>query len=82
MGMVCENTYLLKPSERVPGCIMMLAKLLQDAGGPDGTLNIIHRQHDAVNFICNQAGEYICKMLVIMLELCFTFPPTSFTALS
>lgn len=40
---------------------MMLAKLLQDAGAPDGTLNIIHGQHDAVNFICNQAGEYICK---------------------
>ncbi|KAK1793579.1 hypothetical protein P4O66_011959 [Electrophorus voltai] len=72
MGMVCGNTYLLKPSERVPSCAMMLAKLLQDAGAPDGTLNIIHGQHDAVNFICdhpaikaisfvgsNQAGEYI-----------------------
>ncbi|KTG01358.1 hypothetical protein cypCar_00006880, partial [Cyprinus carpio] len=72
MGMVCGNTYLLKPSERVPGCAMLLAKLLQDAGAPDGTLNIIHGQHDAVNFICdhpaikaisfvgsNQAGEYI-----------------------
>ncbi|KAI2654564.1 Methylmalonate-semialdehyde dehydrogenase [acylating], mitochondrial [Labeo rohita] len=72
MGMVCGNTYLMKPSERVPGCAMMLAKLLQDAGAPDGTLNIIHGQHDAVNFICdhpaikaisfvgsNQAGEYI-----------------------
>ncbi|TRY58354.1 hypothetical protein DNTS_034198 [Danionella cerebrum] len=72
MGMVCGNTYLLKPSERVPGCAMLLAKLLQDAGAPDGTLNVIHGQHDAVNFICdhpaikaisfvgsNQAGEYI-----------------------
>uniref|UniRef100_A0A672N8G7 methylmalonate-semialdehyde dehydrogenase (CoA acylating) n=1 Tax=Sinocyclocheilus grahami TaxID=75366 RepID=A0A672N8G7_SINGR len=72
MGMVCGNSYLLKPSERVPGCAMLLAKLLQDAGAPDGTLNIIHGQHDAVNFICdhpaikaisfvgsNQAGEYI-----------------------
>eukprot|EP00063_Salmo_salar_P025425 XP_014000260.1 PREDICTED: methylmalonate-semialdehyde dehydrogenase [acylating], mitochondrial-like isoform X1 [Salmo salar] len=72
MGMVCGNTYLMKPSERVPGCTMLLAKLLQDAGIPDGTLNIIHGQHAAVNFICdhpaikaisfvgsNQAGEYI-----------------------
>uniref|UniRef100_A0A673AY90 Methylmalonate-semialdehyde/malonate-semialdehyde dehydrogenase [acylating], mitochondrial n=1 Tax=Sphaeramia orbicularis TaxID=375764 RepID=A0A673AY90_9TELE len=72
MGMVCGNTYLLKPSERVPTCTMLLAKMLQDAGAPDGTLNIIHGQHDAVNFICdhpaikaisfvgsNQAGEYI-----------------------
>uniref|UniRef100_H2M098 methylmalonate-semialdehyde dehydrogenase (CoA acylating) n=1 Tax=Oryzias latipes TaxID=8090 RepID=H2M098_ORYLA len=72
IGMVCGNTYLMKPSERVPGCTMLLAKLLQDAGAPDGTLNIIHGQHAAVNFICdhpaikaisfvgsNQAGEYI-----------------------
>ncbi|XP_040189438.1 methylmalonate-semialdehyde dehydrogenase [acylating], mitochondrial [Rana temporaria] len=72
MGMVCGNTYLMKPSERVPGATMLLARLIQDAGAPDGTLNIIHGQHAAVNFICehpairaisfvgsNQAGEYI-----------------------
>ncbi|XP_005917733.1 methylmalonate-semialdehyde dehydrogenase [acylating], mitochondrial [Haplochromis burtoni] len=72
VGLVCGNTYLMKPSERVPGCTMLLAKMLQDAGAPDGTLNIIHGQHAAVNFICdhpaikaisfvgsNQAGEYI-----------------------
>ncbi|CAG01511.1 unnamed protein product [Tetraodon nigroviridis] len=72
IGMVCGNTYLMKPSERVPGCTMLLAKMLQDAGAPDGTLNIIHGQHAAVNFICdhpaikaisfvgsNSAGEYI-----------------------
>lgn len=45
VGMVCGNTYLMKPSERVPGCTMLLAKMLQDAGAPDGTLNIIHGQH-------------------------------------
>lgn len=45
IGMVCGNTYLMKPSERVPGCTMLLAKMLQDAGAPDGTLNIIHGQH-------------------------------------
>lgn len=50
MGMVCGNTYLMKPSERVPGCTMMLAKLLQDAGAPDGTLNIIHGQHNGMKF--------------------------------
>uniref|UniRef100_H3BGD6 Methylmalonate-semialdehyde/malonate-semialdehyde dehydrogenase [acylating], mitochondrial n=1 Tax=Latimeria chalumnae TaxID=7897 RepID=H3BGD6_LATCH len=72
MAMVCGNTYVMKPSERVPGATMLLAKLLQDAGAPDGTLNIIHGQHAAVNFICdhpdikaisfvgsNQAGEHI-----------------------
>lgn len=36
----------MKPSERVPGALMFLAQLLQDAGAPDGTLNIIHGQHE------------------------------------
>lgn len=48
ISMVCGNTYLMKPSERVPGCTMLLAKMLQDAGAPDGTLNIIHGQHAGV----------------------------------
>lgn len=47
MAMVCGNTFLLKPSERVPTCAMLLAKMLQDAGAPDGTLNIIHGQHSS-----------------------------------
>ncbi|KAL4832404.1 hypothetical protein H8958_001949, partial [Nasalis larvatus] len=46
MAMVCGNTFLMKPSERVPGATMLLAKLLQDSGAPDGTLNIIHGQHE------------------------------------
>ena len=46
MAIVCGNTFLLKPSERVPGASMLLAKLFQDSGAPDGTLNIIHGQHE------------------------------------
>lgn len=68
----CGNTYILKPSEKDPGAAMMLAELAQQAGLPDGVLNIIHGAHDAVNFICdapdikaisfvggNNAGQYI-----------------------
>lgn len=46
MAIVCGNTFLMKPSERVPGATMLLAKLFQDAGTPDGALNIIHGQHE------------------------------------
>ena len=28
-------------------------ELLRDAGAPDGTVNVIHGQHDCVNFICD-----------------------------
>lgn len=47
MALVCGNTFLLKPSERVPTCAMLLASMLQDAGAPDGTLNIVHGQRSS-----------------------------------
>lgn len=52
MGVTCGNTYVLKPSERDPGAAMMLVDLAQQAGLPDGVLNVVHGAHDAVNFIC------------------------------
>jgi len=53
VAITCGNTMLLKPSERVPGATMMLMELLNQAGCPPGVVNIIHGQHDAVNFICD-----------------------------
>ncbi|PAV89120.1 hypothetical protein WR25_05262 isoform A [Diploscapter pachys] len=53
MAVATGNTMLLKPSEQDPGATMMLVKLAQEAGFPDGTVNVIHGQHDAVNFICD-----------------------------
>lgn len=72
VALVCGNTYIFKPSERVPGATMMLVEMLKEAGCPNGVVNVIHGQHDAVNFICDnpairaisfvgsdQAGRYI-----------------------
>jgi malonate-semialdehyde dehydrogenase (acetylating)/methylmalonate-semialdehyde dehydrogenase len=66
------NTFVIKPSEQDPGTTLLLAKLAQQAGIPDGVLNVIHGTHDCVNFICdapeikaisfvggNEAGEYV-----------------------
>jgi len=53
MAVVTGNTYVLKPSERVPLTAMRLAALAEEAGLPPGVLNIIHGSHDAVNFICD-----------------------------
>uniref|UniRef100_D3TLG2 Probable methylmalonate-semialdehyde/malonate-semialdehyde dehydrogenase [acylating], mitochondrial n=2 Tax=Glossina morsitans morsitans TaxID=37546 RepID=D3TLG2_GLOMM len=49
----CGNTMIMKPSERVPGATMLLMELLNEAGCPPGVVNVIHGQHDAVNFICD-----------------------------
>lgn len=72
VAITCGNTMLLKPSERVPGVTMRLMELLNEAGCPPGVVNVIHGQHEAVNFICDapeikavsfvgsdQAGKYI-----------------------
>jgi len=53
MALVCGNTFVLKPSERVPGASMYIAELAKEAGVPDGVLNIIHGTKRAVNFICD-----------------------------
>eukprot|EP00051_Salpingoeca_urceolata_P026777 m.478647 g.478647 ORF g.478647 m.478647 type:complete len:522 (-) comp21191_c0_seq1:1676-3241(-) len=53
LATACGNTVVLKPSEADPGAAMMLAQLAQDAGLPDGVLNIIHGSTDTVNFICD-----------------------------
>lgn len=51
---VCGNTMVLKPSEKDPGAAMILAKLAQEAGLPDGVLNVVHGAVDTVNFICDE----------------------------
>jgi len=69
---ITGNTLILKPSERDPGCAMILAELVQKAGFPAGVVNIIHGAHRTVDFILdepaikaisfvggNKAGEYI-----------------------
>jgi len=52
-GLVTGNTYIMKPSERDPTACMALVELLMEAGAPPGTVNVIHGQHDCVNFICD-----------------------------
>jgi len=53
MALVTGNTFLLKPSERVPSASMFLAGLTKEAGLPDGCLNVIHGAKRSVNFLCD-----------------------------
>lgn len=53
LATVCGNTFVIKPSERDPGACMILMEMLEEAGIPPGVVNVIHGQHDAVNFICD-----------------------------
>ncbi|MFT4113977.1 CoA-acylating methylmalonate-semialdehyde dehydrogenase [Silvibacterium sp.] len=48
-AIACGNTFILKPSEKVPGASLILAELLQQAGLPDGVFNIVQGDRIAVD---------------------------------
>ena len=48
-AIACGNTFILKPSEKVPSASMMIAELAKEAGVPDGVLNVIQGDKVAVN---------------------------------
>src|SRR5438270_1885830 len=56
MAIACGNTFILKPSEKVPSASVRMAQLLQEAGLPDGVLNVVHGDKVAVDAILNHAG--------------------------
>ena len=41
VAIACGNTFVLKPSERDPSASLLHAKLLKDAGLPDGVFNVV-----------------------------------------
>ncbi|MDC7718139.1 CoA-acylating methylmalonate-semialdehyde dehydrogenase [Vogesella sp. DC21W] len=49
VALACGNTFILKPSERDPSAAMFLAKLLKQAGLPDGVFNVLHGDKQAVD---------------------------------
>ena len=51
MALACGNTFILKPSERDPGAPLYLAQLLSEAGLPDGCLNVVNGDKEAVDTI-------------------------------
>jgi malonate-semialdehyde dehydrogenase (acetylating) / methylmalonate-semialdehyde dehydrogenase len=51
LAIACGNTFVLKPSEKDPGCSLKWAELLTEAGLPDGVFNIVQGDHVAVNAI-------------------------------
>ena len=74
VALACGNTFVLKPSEKVPAVAMRMAELLKEAGLPDGVFNIVngdkevvdvlltHEDVQAVSFVgSTPVAEYIYK---------------------
>jgi malonate-semialdehyde dehydrogenase (acetylating)/methylmalonate-semialdehyde dehydrogenase len=47
------NTFILKPSEKDPSVTVFMAKLLKEAGLPDGVFNVVHGDKASVDAILN-----------------------------
>jgi malonate-semialdehyde dehydrogenase (acetylating)/methylmalonate-semialdehyde dehydrogenase len=49
VAITCGNTFVLKPSDKVPLSAMQLGELLTEAGLPPGVFNIVHGDKTAVD---------------------------------
>lgn len=49
VAVTCGNTFVLKPSEKVPLSAVLLGELFQEAGLPPGVLNIVHGDRECVD---------------------------------
>jgi malonate-semialdehyde dehydrogenase (acetylating) / methylmalonate-semialdehyde dehydrogenase len=56
VAIACGNTFVLKPSEKVPSASVKMAELFREAGLPDGVLNVVHGDKEAVDAILNHPG--------------------------
>ncbi len=53
MAIACGNSFILKPSEKVPSASILMARLFKEAGLPDGVFNVVHGDKAAVDAILN-----------------------------
>ncbi len=56
LAIACGNSFILKPSEKVPLTAMRLAELFLEAGLPEGVLNIVHGGREVVDALCTHPG--------------------------
>jgi malonate-semialdehyde dehydrogenase (acetylating)/methylmalonate-semialdehyde dehydrogenase len=55
-ALACGNAFVLKPSEKDPSAALVLAELVQRAGFPDGVLNVVQGDAEAVDAILTHPG--------------------------
>ena len=56
LAIACGNTFVLKPSERVPSTSLALARLFAEAGLPPGVLNVVPGDAEAVDALLTHPG--------------------------
>ncbi|MBL9191487.1 MAG: CoA-acylating methylmalonate-semialdehyde dehydrogenase [Opitutaceae bacterium] len=56
LAIACGNTFVLKPSEKVPLTALRLAELFSAAGLPPGVFNVVHGGREVVDALCTHPG--------------------------
>src|SRR5256885_6170878 len=49
LAIACGNTFVLKPSEKVPLSAILIVELLEEAGLPKGVINLVHGGRECVD---------------------------------
>ena len=56
LAIACGNTFILKPSEKVPMTANRLAEIFAEAGLPEGVFNVVHGGRKVVDALCTHLG--------------------------
>ena len=56
IALACGNSFILKPSEQDPSASLVIARLLKEAGLPDGVFSVVHGDKEAVDAILTHPG--------------------------
>lgn len=56
LSIACGNCFILKPSERDPSAALLLAGWMKEAGLPDGVLNVVQGDKNAVDLLLSHPG--------------------------
>ncbi len=55
-AIACGNCFVLKPSEKDPSTSLLIAEMVSEAGFPDGVLNVVQGDRDAVDALLAHPG--------------------------
>ena len=56
VAITCGNTFVLKPSEKVPLSAVRLGELLMESGLPEGVFNIVHGDRECVDALLDASA--------------------------
>src|SRR3546814_3475250 len=73
VALACGNSFVLKPSERDPSPSLLIARLLKEAGPPDGVFNAVHGDKEADDTLLDDRSEEHTSELQSLMSNSYAF---------